>query len=183
VRALQPCGNFCLASSSVTVGTMMTSSPWRQLTGVATRWASVSWKESMTRRRISRSCVRGMHHPVEVRHLPVGVGDDREVRRLPLGRSDVLGPFRVRVHRIDGESDRLHPASIKLRLEPGHVPELGRADRREIAGMGEEDRQRLADPVVEAEGALRALGREVGAMSPRRSDIKPSCCGYLSLSR
>jgi hypothetical protein len=42
-----------------------------------------------------------MHHPVEVRHLPVGVGDDREVRRLPLGRPDVLGPFRVRVHRME----------------------------------------------------------------------------------
>ncbi len=34
--AVQPCGNFCFASSSETAGTMITSSPGFQFTGVAT---------------------------------------------------------------------------------------------------------------------------------------------------
>lgn len=34
--AVHPCGNFCFASSSETAGTMITSSPGFQFTGVAT---------------------------------------------------------------------------------------------------------------------------------------------------
>ena len=119
--AFQPCGNFALASSSVTAGTMMTSSPCFQFTGVATRWASVSCSESITRRISSKLrpvrlrvgdhqadlllgvdhedrahrvdlVVRGMHHPVEIRDLAVGIGDDREVRRVALRLLDVARP-------------------------------------------------------------------------------------------
>src|SRR5439155_1721283 len=50
LSAFQPLGNFALASSSVTAGTMITSSPCFQFTGVATRCASVGWSESITRR-------------------------------------------------------------------------------------------------------------------------------------
>jgi len=47
--AFQPPGNFCFASSSETAGTMITSSPCFQLTGVATLCRAVSWIESSTR--------------------------------------------------------------------------------------------------------------------------------------
>src|SRR4029079_6397772 len=47
--AFQPPGNFCLASSSETAGTMMTSSPLFQFTGVATLCLAVSCIESTTR--------------------------------------------------------------------------------------------------------------------------------------
>jgi len=50
LSARQPFGNFAFASSSLTAGTMMTSSPCFQLTGVATRCLSVSCSESITRR-------------------------------------------------------------------------------------------------------------------------------------
>src|SRR5262249_39049580 len=50
LSAFQPLGNFPLASSSVTAGMMITSSPCFQFTGVATLYCSVSWRESITRR-------------------------------------------------------------------------------------------------------------------------------------
>src|SRR5271154_5195469 len=52
--AFQPPGYFCLASSSDTAGTMMTSSPCFQFTGVATLWAAVSCMESRTRKTSSK---------------------------------------------------------------------------------------------------------------------------------
>src|SRR5262245_19204277 len=48
--AFQPLGNAFLASSSLTAGTMITSSPCFQFTGVATLCLAVSWIESITRR-------------------------------------------------------------------------------------------------------------------------------------
>src|SRR5689334_12506021 len=45
----QPPGYFCFASSSVTAGRMITSSPCFQFTGVATLCLAVSWIESSTR--------------------------------------------------------------------------------------------------------------------------------------
>src|SRR5262249_57674589 len=50
LSARQPPGNLPFASSSLTAGTMMTSSPCFQFTGVATLCLSVSCRESMTRR-------------------------------------------------------------------------------------------------------------------------------------
>jgi len=106
--------------------------------------------------------VGGMHHPVEVGHLAVRIGHDREVRRVPLRVLDVLRPLRVRVDRIDRQADRLHAPPVELRLQPRHVAQLGRAHRGEVAGVREQDDPRVADPVVEVDAALRAVGREVG---------------------
>src|SRR5262245_33346830 len=50
LRVFQPCGNFFLASSSETEGTMITSSPCCQFTGVATLCFAVNCNESMTLR-------------------------------------------------------------------------------------------------------------------------------------
>ena len=110
LHGLEALGNFSLASSSETAGTMMTSSPCFQFAGVATLCLAVSWSESMTRRISSKlRPVRGrvgerelhlvvgaddehrahgdacrsalrVDHVVEVGDLAVGVGDQREVR-------------------------------------------------------------------------------------------------------
>jgi hypothetical protein len=52
--AVHPCGNFCLASSSETAGTMITSSPCFQFTGVATLCRAVNCTESSSRRTSSK---------------------------------------------------------------------------------------------------------------------------------
>src|ERR1051326_20282 len=49
-KVFQPPGNFSLAASSESDGTMITSSPSFQLTGVATLYLAVSCSESITRR-------------------------------------------------------------------------------------------------------------------------------------
>ena len=48
--ALQPAGNFSFAASSDNDGTMITSSPSFQLTGVATLYFDVNCNESITRK-------------------------------------------------------------------------------------------------------------------------------------
>ena len=45
---------------------------------------------------------------------------------------------------------------------PGHVAELGGADRREVLRVAEQDRPSVADPLVERDRALGGVGREVG---------------------
>ena len=65
---------------------------------------------------------------------------------------------------IDREPDDLHAALVELGLDPGHVAELGRADRREVLRVREQHRPGVADPVVEADRALR--------WSPPRSRVR-----------
>jgi hypothetical protein len=43
----------------------------------------------------------------------------------------------VAVNRIDREPDDLHAALIELRLDFGHIAELGGANRCEVLGVGE----------------------------------------------
>src|ERR1043166_4981464 len=64
--------------------------------------------------------------------------------------------------RIDAEADDLCVAFFEFWRQPGHVPEFGRANRREILGVGEQDRPATADPVMEIELPLCRLGREIG---------------------
>ena len=64
--------------------------------------------------------------------------------------------------RVDREADDLDAAAVELGLDPGHVAELGRADRREALGVGEQHGPRVADPVVEVDRPLGGLGLEVG---------------------
>ena len=44
----------------------------------------------------------------------------------------------VALERIDAQADDLHVPAVELRLDPRHVAELGRADRREVLGMREQ---------------------------------------------
>ena len=57
--------------------------------------------------------------------------------------------------------EQLHVAPLELRLDPRHVAELGRAHRREVLRVREQHPPRVAEPLVEADSALRALGLEV----------------------
>jgi len=66
------------------------------------------------------------------------------------------------VDRIDAEPDDLDPALVELRLDAGHVAELGGADRREILRMGEQDAPGIPEPIMEADMALGRIGLEIG---------------------
>ena len=73
-----------------------------------------------------------------------------------------FGPLAVVVDRVDAEADDLDVALVELGLELGHVAELGRAHRREVLRVREQDRPRVADPVVELDAALGGVGLEIG---------------------
>jgi len=100
-------------------------------------------------------------HVVELRHVEVGVADDRIVRRRALGLLDVLGPPLVVGHRIDAQADDLAVALRELRLELGHVAELGRANGGEVLRVREQDGPPVPDPLVEVDLAFGGLRREV----------------------
>ncbi len=115
-----------------------------------------------------------MQHVEQLGHGHVGVADHRVVRLVSLGLLDVLGPLAMVLDRVDAEPDDLAVALLELGLEPGHVAQLGRADRREVLRVGEQDRPAVADPLVEVDRAFRGLGREV-----RCFVAYPQCHGHL----
>jgi hypothetical protein len=64
-------------------------------------------------------------------------------------------------HRIDAEADDLGVALVELRLQPGHVAQLGGADRGKVLRMREQNRPAITDPLVEIDLALGSVGGEV----------------------
>src|SRR3546814_215631 len=105
---------------------------------------------------------RSVDQVVERRYLLIGVGDHRIIELLPLGRFDVLFPALVRIDRIDREPDRLHPALVPFGAQPCDFAQLGRADRREILGVAEEQAPGRPEPLVETDTPLRAVSLEIG---------------------
>ena len=89
-----------------------------------------------------------------------------EHTRAIVDATDVPGPRRMVALRINGETDDLDVAPVELGLNLRHVPELGRAHGREILRMREQDRPRIADPVVEMDLSFRGLGLEVRSRFP-----------------
>ena len=79
--------------------------------------------------------------------------------------------------RVDRQPDDLHIAPVELRLDPGHVAQFGRADRGEVLRMREQDRPRIADPVVEMNATFSVSASKSGAVSPSASAINPSVAG------
>ena len=104
-------------------------------------------------------------HAVELGDLELGVADQRIVGREALGLLDVTQPAGVALHRIDRQAGDLHAAPVELRLDLGQVAQLGRADRREILGMREQDGPTVADPFMEPDAALGGFGLEVGRLA------------------
>ena len=113
-------------------------------------------------------------HPVQLRNLEVGVANHRVVRRVSLRLLDVLRPLRVFLDRIDAEADDFRVALVELGLEPGHVAQLGGADRREVLGVREQHAPRLAEPFVKADRPSVVSASKSGAMPPICSDMEAS---------
>ena len=66
------------------------------------------------------------------------------------------------LERVDAEADHLDAAAVELGLDACHLTELGRADGREVLGVGEQHTPTVAEPLVERDRPLRGLGDEVG---------------------
>src|SRR5690606_22319373 len=94
---------------------------------------------------------------VEVGDLAVGVGDDGEVDPGVLGLVDVVDPADVRVDRVHGEGDGLHPALGELVLQLGGEAQLGGAHRGEVGRVGEQHAPAVAQPVVETDATLAGV--------------------------
>src|SRR3989440_1421945 len=65
-------------------------------------------------------------------------------------------------HGVGAQPEDFGVAPVELRLEAGHVTELGGAHRREVLGVREQDRPLVAEPLVKMNRALGRFGGEVG---------------------
>src|SRR6516162_968541 len=95
---------------------------------------------------------------------------------MTLGFFDIVRPTRMVADRIDAEPDDLAVALVELGLQPRHVAELGRADRREVLRVREQDGPAVADPFVEVDAALGRLRGEIGsfAVDSQRHESPPA---------
>jgi hypothetical protein len=59
------------------------------------------------------------------------------------------------------KADDLAVALLELRLQPGHVAELGGAHQHEVPRVREQDGPAIPDPFVEVDLPLRRIRREV----------------------
>src|SRR6516162_6364400 len=118
----------------------------------------------------------GGKHAVELRHLEIGVCDDRVIGGETLRLLDVAGPAVMAGERVDGQSDDLDAALVELGLDLGHVAELGGAHRREVLGMREQHHPFVADPLVEADLAFGGLRFEIrrSVVDGESHDLPPS---------
>lgn len=66
-------------------------------------------------------------HVVEESNLPLLVRDDGEVERVAADLLDVGGPALVAVDRVGTQAEQLDTALGELRLEAGHLAQLGSA--------------------------------------------------------
>ncbi|MCY1176071.1 hypothetical protein D9M73_163320 [compost metagenome] len=103
-----------------------------------------------------------MNQVVQVGHLAVGVGDDREVHQGALGVVDVIDPAVMGIHRIHRQRDHLHATRGELVLELGGETQLGGAHRGEVGRVREQHAPAAAQPLVEADLAFAGFLFEVG---------------------
>src|SRR6516165_1736586 len=76
---------------------------------------------------------------------------------------DIGRPLFMVADWIYAQADDLGIPLGKLRLEPGHGAELGRAYRCKVLRVGKQDRPAITDPFMKTNRALRGLGGEVGS--------------------
>ena len=103
----------------------------------------------------------GMDHVIQHGGLFLRVGDQRKIHRAVLSLIDVFGPPLVRLQRIHADRDHFDAALLELAFDPRHVPQFGRAHRREVLGVREQDAPAIAQPFVEIDLALGRIRREV----------------------
>jgi len=63
---------------------------------------------------------------------------------------------------VDAEPDDLHAPLGELRLQLGHLPRLGRANRREFLGVREQDRPVGPHPIMEPDRSVGRVDIEIG---------------------
>jgi hypothetical protein len=100
-------------------------------------------------------------HPVQVGHLVVGIRDEREIEAVPRDFLDVVAPGGVVRQAVDAEPDDAGVALVELGLQGRDAPELRRADRREICGVGEEDAPSVAEVLVKVDFPFGGVRGEV----------------------
>ena len=64
-------------------------------------------------------------------------------------------------HRVDAQADNLRIALGEFGLQARHIAKFGGAHRREVFGMGKQNRPSVADPFVKVDRTLRGFGREI----------------------
>ncbi|MCY1350079.1 hypothetical protein D9M69_363020 [compost metagenome] len=125
-----------------------------------------------------------MDHVVELGHGEVLVTDHRIVHRTALGFLDIADPLAVVADRVDGKAHHLGVALVELGLEPGHVAQLGGADRGEVLRVGEQDGPLVADPLVEVEGAFGGFCGEIGGFVTNADcHVRPPFCWLVGCRR
>src|SRR5579859_1041536 len=103
-----------------------------------------------------------MDHAIELRHLLVQVGDDRERDLNAEILLDVAYPGNVRVNAVNAHADRLDLALLEVCATAGELYELRGAYRREVGRMAEEQHPvALAGVITQLDGAMRGLGLEL----------------------
>src|SRR5262249_3528325 len=97
------------------------------------------------------------------RDLLFGIRDYGEVERRALRLLDVLGPFLVRVDRVDAQTEDLDASLLEFWFELGHIAQLRGANWSEVLRVREKDGPTVADPFVEAfDRAFGSLRAEIG---------------------
>ncbi len=124
--------------------------------------------ENRTNGRIVRCCTSFARfarfrrkHVVKLRDLELRIADHRVVHLVALRFFDVPGPLRVAAHRVHAQPDNFHVSLLEFRLQPGHVAELGRTDRREIFRVRKQNRPAVANPFMEVDDTSRCFRCEV----------------------
>ena len=80
---------------------------------------------------------------------------------------DVLDPGLVALDGVDGESDHLASALLKLPVQVLHTAKLGGADRGVVGRVGEEYGPAARKPLVKPDLALVRFSGEVGHYVPK----------------
>jgi len=106
-----------------------------------------------------------MDHAVLRGDLPRGIRQHREVDAHvgDVPQADLAGllqPLHVVFHGVGGEREQRALELVELRLDDGELHELGRADRREVAGVAEEHDPASRELLGKLHRARRGLGLE-----------------------
>jgi len=119
--------------------------------------------------RIDVGGINGIQHVVDGSDFTIGIGNDGELdvswANFRANFVDILDPVLMRTEVVGRETNDFDISSSKVRSTTSDLSELGRANGCKVGGVGEENRPRVADPLVELDGTLCGLGFEIGAPS------------------
>ena len=108
------------------------------------------------------AAVLRVDHVIHTRDGEVGIRDDREAQIGLLRVVDVVDPFAMFFRRIGRKAERLGIAAFERLGELGGAAHFGRADRREVGRVAEEEYPAIASPIVQADFAILGVDGKVG---------------------